>query len=180
MRKIILVDEKDNEIGVMEKLKTHREGRLHRAFSIFIFNSKGEMLLQKRAATKYHSPGLWTNACCSHPEPDKNLKEEAKRRLKEEMGINCALKEIFSFVYRADFGSLTEYELDHVFIGNFNGNPRPNEDEADDWKWIRPEELKKDVKENPGKYTYWFKLILDKAGDTAGKDFLLALNLLKG
>lgn len=162
MIKIILVDKKDNEIGVGEKLKVHQEGKLHRAFSIFIFNSKGEMLLQKRAKTKYHSPGLWTNTCCSHPGPNKNLEEEAKRRLKEEMGINCQLKEIFSFIYKVNLGSLIEHEFNHVFIGKFNGKPTVNAKEADDWEWINTKELKKDVRKNPEKYAYWFRLILDK------------------
>jgi isopentenyl-diphosphate delta-isomerase len=162
LKKVILVDEKDSEVGVGEKLKVHQEGKLHRAFSIFIFNSKREMLLQKRAKSKHHSGGLWTNTCCSHPEPNKNLKSEAKRRLKEEMGIDCDLKEIFSFVYKANLGNLTEYEFDHAFVGKFDGTPILNKEEAEDWKWIKPEELKRDIKENPEKYTYWFKLILDK------------------
>lgn len=162
MIKIILVDKKDNEIGVGEKLKVHKEGKLHRAFSIFIFNSKGEVLLQKRAKTKYHSPGLWTNTCCSHPGPNKNLEEEAKRRLKEEMGINCQLKEIFSFIYKVNLGSLIEHEFNHVFIGKFNGKPTVNAKEADDWEWINTKELKKDVRKNPEKYAYWFRLILGR------------------
>lgn len=162
MIKIILVDKKDNEIGVGEKLKVHQEGKLHRAFSIFIFNSKGKMLLQKRAKTKYHSPGLWTNTCCSHPGPNKNLEEEAKRRLKEEMGINCQLREIFSFIYKVNLGSLIEHEFNHVFIGKFNGKPTVNAKEADDWEWINTKELKKDVRKNPEKYAYWFRLILDR------------------
>ena len=162
MTKVILVDAKDNKIGVEEKLKVHIEGQLHRAFSIFVFNSKKEMLLQKRAKIKYHSPGLWSNTCCSHPRPNKNILDEAKRKLKEEMGVSCDLKEIFSFVYKANFGDLTEYEYDHVFLGKFDEDPRLNKKEAEDWKWINFKELKKDVKENPEKYTYWFKLILDK------------------
>lgn len=162
MIKIILVDKKDNEIGVGEKLKVHQEGKLHRAFSIFIFNSKEEMLLQKRAKTKYHSPGLWTNTCCSHPGPNKNLEEEVKRRLKEEMGINCQLKEIFSFIYKVNLGSLIEHEFNHVFIGKFNGKPIVNAKEADDWEWINTKEFKKDVRKNPEKYAYWFRLILDR------------------
>ena len=159
--KIILVDKKDNKLGAGEKLKVHREGKLHRAFSIFIFNSQGEILLQKRAKTKYHSAGLWSNACCSHPKVNKNIKDEAEKRLKEEMGIKCSLKEIFSFVYRANLGNLIEHEFDHVFVGEFNGNPKPNKKEAEDWKWINPKELKKDFKKNPENYTYWFKIILN-------------------
>lgn len=162
MPNVILVDEKDNEIGVKEKMAAHVEGKLHRCFSIFIFNSKGQLLLQKRAKGKYHSGGLWTNTCCSHPRPNKNLKEEAEKRLKEEMGIECDLKEIFSFIYKAKVGNLIEHEFDHVFLGKFDGKPQPDEKEAEDWKWIEPEELRKDIKENPEKYTYWFKLILDR------------------
>ena len=165
-KKVILVDEKDNEVGVGEKLKVHQEGKLHRAFSIFIFNSKNEMLLQKRAKTKYHSPALWTNACCSHPRPKKDLKSEAKRRLKEEMGIDCELKEVFSFIYKVNLGNLTEHEFDHVFVGKFDGNPMPDNKEADDWKWVNINELRQDVKENPEKYTFWFRLILDKLAKT--------------
>ncbi|MBZ9578740.1 isopentenyl-diphosphate Delta-isomerase [Patescibacteria group bacterium] len=167
MIKVILVDKKGNRIGVEEKIKAHLDGKLHRAFSIFIFNSKGELLIQKRAKSKYHSGGLWSNTCCSHPRPNQNLKEEAKRRLREEMGIDCDLKEIFSFIYKvkvkAKMGYLIEYEFDHVFLGKFNGDPKPNKKEVKGWKWINPDELKKDMKENPERYTYWFKLILERA-----------------
>lgn len=160
---VILVDEKDNELGVMKKIKAHKEAKLHRAFSIFIFNSKKELLLQKRADNKYHSPGLWSNTCCSHPRPGKNLIEEAQRRLKEEMGFTCELKDVFSFIYKAEFfNGLTEYELDHVLIGYYNGNPEPNKDEASEWKWISLEELKRDRYNHPEKYTYWLRKSLDK------------------
>ena len=163
MVKVILVDEKDNEIGIEEKIKVHREGKLHRSFSIFIFNRKGELLIQKRAKSKYHSPGLWSNTCCSHPRPAKNLEDEVKKRLKEEMGIvKCGLKEVFNFIYNVKTGDLIEHEFDHVFFGTFEGNPKPNPDEAESWKWVNIIELKKDIKENPGKYTAWFKLILDR------------------
>lgn len=160
MAQLVLVDQEDREIGTAEKLKTHQQGRLHRAFSILIFNSKGDILLQKRAKAKYHSGGLWTNACCSHPGPGLRLLDEAQKRLKEEMGFSCPLKEIFSFVYRAELGELTEHEFDHVLVGKFEGEPKPNPEEADDWKWMNFEQLKKDVKENPQNYTFWFKLIL--------------------
>jgi len=160
--KVILVDEKDNQTGTEEKLKAHQKALLHRAFSILIFNKKGELLLQKRAKTKYHCPGLWTNACCSHPRPGKNLIEEAKRRLKEEMGFECELKESFDFIYKADLGDLTEYEFDHVLLGEFSDNPSPNEEEVDDWKWISLQDLKKDIKEKPQNYTPWFKIIIEK------------------
>ncbi|MFH1187620.1 MAG: isopentenyl-diphosphate Delta-isomerase [bacterium] len=161
--KIILVDEHDNEIGAEEKLKAHREGKLHRCFSILVFNSKNELLIQQRAKTKYHTPGLWTNTCCSHPRKGKNLKEEAQKRLKEEMGFNCELKEIFSFIYKAKFDNgLTEHEYDHVFIGKFDSEPNPNPEEADDYKWVSLDDLKKDITKNPKKYTPWFGIILKK------------------
>lgn len=162
MEKIILVDEKDNEIGTGEKLKVHKDGKLHRAFSIFIFNSKGKLLLQKRAKSKYHSGGLWSNTCCSHPRPNKDSKEEAERRLMEEMGIDCKLKEVFSFVYKTNLGNVTEYEFDHVFVGNFDGNPKLNKEEAEDWKWIDIDELRKEIDNNTEKYTPWLRVILEK------------------
>jgi len=174
MKKIILVDKKDNQIGVEEKIKAHLEGKLHRAFSIFLFNAKGEMLIQKRAKGKYHSGSLWSNACCSHPRPNQDIKQEAKTRLKEEMGIDYDskdLKEIFSFIYKAKLGDLIEYEFDHVFMGKFEGNPKPNKEEAEDWKWVNPEELKKDVKENPEKYTEWFRIILDRVLKVAKNNY---------
>ena len=162
MTEVILVDEKDNEVGKEEKLKAHQEAKLHRAFSILVFNEKKETLLQKRAKTKYHSPGLWTNTCCSHPRPGKDLLEEAKRRLKEEMGFECELKESFSFVYKADLGDLTEYEFDHVLFGDFSGAPSINKEEADDWKWINLKDLGKDLKQSPENYTPWFKIIFKR------------------
>ena len=161
-KEIILVDENDNEIGTGEKLKIHRDGKLHRAFSILIFNSKGEILIQQRAATKYHSPNLWSNTCCSHPKPNETLKKAVKRRLKEEMRIKSDLNEIFSFIYKVNLGNLIEHEFNHVFIGRFEGNPRPNKEEVKDWKWVNLKELQKDLKENPEKYAYWFRIILDK------------------
>ena len=165
MIKVILVDKQDNQIGTEEKLAAHQKGLLHRCFSIFLFNSRGEWLLQKRAKTKYHSGGLWSNTCCSHPEPNRDLKEEAKRRLKEEMGIECDLKKAFHFTYKAKVkareGYLTEHEFDHVFWGNFERDPQPNPEEVEHWKWLTIEEIKKDVQENPQKYTEWFKMILN-------------------
>lgn len=159
---VIVVDQKDKVQGQEEKLKAHREGKLHRAFSVFIFNKKGELLLQKRAEGKYHTPGLWSNTCCSHPKAGFDIKEEAKRRLKEEMGIETELKEILSFTYRAEFGELTEYEFDHVFTGNFEGEPMPDKNEVADWKWVGINDLEKAVKENPEKYTPWLKIIFKK------------------
>jgi len=158
---VILVDKKDKLIGFEEKLKAHREGKLHRAFSILIFNSKDEILIQQRAKTKNHSPGLWSNACCSHPKPDESSEIAARRRLKEELGIESNLKEIFSFIYRAKSGQWIEHEFDHVFLGKFDGNPRPNKEEVEDWRWINFKELKRELKEVPQKYTFWFKKILN-------------------
>ena len=164
MAEIILVDEKDNQIGTGKKSKIHKEGRLHRAFSILIFNSKGELLLQKRAKTKYHSGGLWTNTCCSHPRAGEDLRGAARKRLKEEMGIEAELEEKFSFIYKVKLGDLTEHEFDHVFMGKFNGKPEINPEEADDWKWMGIQKLKKDIKENPENYAFWFKIIIHRLG----------------
>ena len=161
--KVVLIDENDNEIGTEEKMKAHKEGKLHRAISVFIFNSKGEMLIQKRADKKYHCGGLWTNTCCSHPRHGESYEESANRRLEEEMGINVDLKDIFNFTYKAEFDNgLTEHEHDHVFIGTFDGEPKPNPNEVGDWKWVNTEELFNDIKENPNKYTYWFKEIEER------------------
>lgn len=162
--RVILVDENDNEIGSEEKMKAHEDGgKLHRAFSIFIFNSKGELLLQKRAASKYHFGGLWTNACCSHPHPGEPIEKTVHDKLKQEMGMDTGLEEAFTFIYRAEADNgLTEHELDHVFIGRFDGEPEPNPEEADDWKWIGIGELQKDIKENPDEYTPWFKIAFER------------------
>lgn len=163
MEKIILVDRNDREIGTGEKLEVHESGKLHRAFSIFIFNRKGELLLQKRASGKYHSGGLWTNTCCSHPRAGERLKDAAHRRLKEEMGFDCPLKEIFSFIYNVRFNNgLYEHELDHVFIGRCEGKPDPDPEECEEWKWVPLEELRNDVRKDPGSYSYWLKASLDK------------------
>ena len=162
MAEVVLVDKKDNEIGREEKIKAHREAKLHRAFSILVFNEKNEILLQKRAAAKYHSAGLWTNTCCSHPRPGKDLFKEAEKRLKEEMGFKCHLKKSFSFIYKANFDNLTEYEFDHVFFGKFSGDPLPDEKEVSDWKWMGLAEIKKDIKKNRQNYTPWFKIIIDR------------------
>ncbi len=163
MEKVVLVDENDKEIGTEEKIKTHREGKLHRAFSIFIFNSKDEVLLQKRAENKYHSGGKWANTCCSHPRPGENLQEAVHRRLKEELGFDVDLKEIFTFTYKVKFGNdLSEYEYDHVFIGTFDGEPKPNPEEVSDTRWIKLDELKNDIEENPDNYAYWLRACIDK------------------
>ncbi len=160
---IILVDEFDREIGTAEKMAVHRTGRLHRAFSILIVNSRGEMLLQKRARGKYHSGGLWTNACCSHPRTGRSLRAEASRRLLEEMGIRCEIEEIFSFRYRAEFANgLVENEYDHVFLGKSDAEPRPNPAEAEAWRRIGDEELRAEIAREPERFTPWFRLIMEK------------------
>jgi isopentenyl-diphosphate Delta-isomerase len=163
---LILVDEHDIAIGYAPKLAAHQNGgRLHRAFSIFIFNSSGEMLLQRRAAGKYHFGGLWTNACCSHPRRGQETLDAAHARLRHEFGFDTDLRELFSFVYNATdpTSGLTEHEFDHVFVGRFDGAPQPNPDEIGQWKWIQPEALLADVKSHPQAYTPWFKLIVERA-----------------
>jgi isopentenyl-diphosphate delta-isomerase len=157
-KKIILVDKKDREIGTVSKLKAHKEGKLHRAFSIFIFNRKKELLLQKRSSKKYHSGGLWTNTCCSHPRSGELTESAVHRRLQEEMGFDCRLSEIFSFIYKVKLSDkLTEHEFDHVFIGTFNWKPVVNVKEVEDFKWVSFEFLKNDIRKNPMAYSYWFK-----------------------
>ncbi len=160
---VILVDENDKEIGTEEKLRTHQLGRLHRAFSIFVFDSNGRMMLQQRAKSKYHCGGLWTNTCCSHPRPGEPLEQAAHRRLKEEMGFDCELKKEFTYVYKVKFDNgLTEHEFLHVFSGRFDSNPVINKDEADDWKWIGMKEIIADIEKNPQVYTHWFRLSLKR------------------
>ena len=167
---VILVDHTGREIGTQEKLQAHREGKLHSAFSIFVFNAVGELLLQRRARTKYHSGGLWTNTCCSHPRPGESYYNAAKRRLNEEMGFDCELTGLFSFIYHTQLdNSLFEHELDHVFAGYYNGQPTPNPNEVDDWKWMNISALKQDVQESPENYTYWFKLTLDRVVEQSQK-----------
>ena len=164
--KVILVDEQDNVTGTMDKLEAHQKGMLHRAFSVFIINSKGEMLLHQRALNKYHSGGLWTNACCSHPKPDETIEEGAKRRLKEEMGIETDVQSHFSFIYKVSLdNNLIEHELDHVLLGVYDGQVNPNKDEVMDFKWVQPEIIAKDVTDNPTNYTAWFKLVINKVND---------------
>ncbi len=159
---IILVDKDDKQIGTGEKMDIHRAGRLHRAFSVFVFNSKGETLLQRRALDKYHSAGLWTNTCCSHPRVGEETIAGAKRRLKEEMGIECELREVDSFVYKTEFEGLFEHEFDHIFIGIYEGNPILNKNEAHDYLWISMGDLKKEIERSPNKYTSWFKIAVSR------------------
>jgi isopentenyl-diphosphate Delta-isomerase len=159
VEQVILVDEQDNEIGIMEKLQAHIEGRLHRAISIFIYNSKGEFLLQQRAAGKYHSANLWTNTSCSHPRPGEAAYDAAVRRLYEEMGLKCELEETFSFVYEAHLeNDLTEHEFDHVFTGVSDAIPAPDSSEASGWKYMSREAIEADISVNPDHYTEWFKI----------------------
>ncbi len=164
---ILLVDENDNPVGAGEKMEVHRRGLLHRAFSIMVYNSKREVLLQRRAATKYHCPGQWSNACCSHPAPGDHLLLAARRRLKEEMGISIPVKETgVEFIYKVKVGDLTEYEYDRLLYGQFDGQPRINPREADDWKWMAFGDLRKDMKRNPELYTPWFRLIASQGDNT--------------
>jgi len=157
---VVLVTEKDVQIGMMPKMEAHQKAVLHRAFSVFVFNDKGALLLQQRALDKYHSPGLWTNTCCSHQRDGETNLEAGKRRLQEEMGFNCNLKELFWFVYKAPFDNgLTEHELDHVMIGHYNENPVINKAEVAAFSWMTLEAVKNDIESKPHKYTAWFKII---------------------
>jgi isopentenyl-diphosphate delta-isomerase len=159
---LILVNERDEMIGVGDKLKIHRNGLLHRAFSIFIFNSQGELLLQQRARNKYHSAGLWSNTCCGHPHPGEEITFAAKRRLKTEMGLTCQLTGVGSLIYRADVGDhLVEYEFDHLFIGYSDLEPTLNLNEADASKRISFAALAMEVKDHPGDFTCWLRVIID-------------------
>lgn len=160
---IILVDRNDNETGVAEKLATHRRGDLHRAVSVFVFDSQGNTLLQKRAVSKYHSGGLWSNACCSHPRPGETTRAAAGRRLNEEMGITCDLIWAFDTLYQMSVGNdLIEHEYDHVYIGKFDGRPRPSREEVEHWQWISMEDLREDLARNPERYTRWLNVLFDK------------------
>jgi isopentenyl-diphosphate delta-isomerase len=166
MEFVILVDEQDNAIGTMEKQQAHVQGILHRAFSIFIFNSEKKILLQKRAATKYHCGGLWTNACCSHPRENENTRDAANRRLQEEMGMQCELKPIFTFVYKAEFeNGLIEHEFDHVFLGESNQTPTVNNQEVDEFRYIGFDELQFEIKTSPQNFTPWFLIALDRVNE---------------
>lgn len=163
MEEVLLVNEQNEIIGRAEKLEAHEKGLLHRAFSVFVFNSNGDLLLQQRALHKYHSPALWTNTCCSHPRPNETTLEAAHRRCAEEMGIELPLEEIFSFVYKADFDNgLTEHEFDHVLIGSYNQDPHINKEEVHAFKWASTISIKEDILLNPNHYTAWFKLCFDR------------------
>ncbi len=158
--KVILVNTEDEQLGLMGKMEAHEKALLHRAFSVFIFNNKGELMLQQRALDKYHSPGLWTNTCCSHQRNGESNIEAGQRRLQEEMGFECELKELFWFVYKAPFDNgLTEHELDHVMIGHYDEDPVINPDEVASFKWMTLEDVKEDMRIQPELYTEWFKII---------------------
>ena len=160
---VILVNENDEQIGLMPKMEAHEKAVLHRAFSVFIFNNKNELMLQQRALSKYHSPGLWTNTCCSHQRDGESNIEAGKRRLQEEMGFVTDLKETTSFIYKAPFDNgLTEHELDHIMVGHYSEEPNINKVEVEDWKWMDMEDVKVDMALHPQNYTEWFKIIFDK------------------
>ena len=160
---VILVNENDEQIGLMPKLEAHEKAVLHRAFSVFVFNDKNELMLQQRALSKYHSPGLWTNTCCSHQRDGESNLQAGKRRLQEEMGFVTNLEEKTSFIYKAPFDNgLTEHELDHIMVGHYNDEPVINKEEVESWKWMPLESVKLDITTNPEQYTAWFKIIFDK------------------
>jgi isopentenyl-diphosphate delta-isomerase len=163
LEEVILVDENDNEIGLMEKMEAHEKALLHRAFSVFVFNKKGELLLQQRALHKYHSGGLWTNTCCSHPRKGEQVIQSAHRRLMEEMGFDCELELKHKFIYKAPFtNGLTEHELDYIFTGEYEVAPNPNPDEVASFRWIEMAQLQKEIEEHPENFTVWFRIILDQ------------------
>jgi isopentenyl-diphosphate delta-isomerase len=163
---VVLVDEKDNPIGLMPKMEAHERAVLHRAFSVFILNGKGELMLQQRANNKYHSPGLWTNTCCSHQRDGESNIDAGQRRLHEEMGFTTELTELTSFIYKASFDNgLIEHEFDHIMLGRYEDNPVINPDEVAAWKWMPLAEVKKDVEANPKNYTVWFVIIFAKFYD---------------
>ncbi len=158
---VVLVDDNDCEIGTCPKLAAHHDGRLHRAVSVFVFDGRDRLLLQRRADTKYHSGGLWSNTCCTHPHPSESPADAAARRLQEEMGLGCELEPVGSFIYRAEFeNGLIEHEYDHLFSGRFNGRPDPDPSEVGDWRWMTADELSDDKRDRPKDYTAWFWIAL--------------------
>ena len=160
---VILVNEQDEAIGLMPKMEAHEKALLHRAFSVFVFNAKGELMLQQRALNKYHSPGLWTNTCCSHQRDGETNLAAGARRLQEEMGFVVPLKELFSFIYKAPFDNgLTEHELDHVMVGYSEASPSVNKEEVASWKWMSMDDIATEIKEQPEHFTEWFKIIFDR------------------
>ncbi len=163
IEKVILVDENDQPLGEMEKMEAHEKALLHRAFSVFVFNDKDELMLQQRALSKYHSPGLWTNTCCSHPRKGETAIQAGHRRLMEEMGFDCPIEKIFDFVYKAKLDKgLTEHEFDHVLFGRYTDDPKINIEEVESWKWMTMDAIAADMKSNPEKYTVWFRIAFDR------------------
>ncbi len=163
MEEVILVNEHDVSVGAMEKMEAHKKAVLHRAFSVFIFNADGEMLLQQRALSKYHSGGLWTNSCCSHPRPGEEIGEAASRRLTEEMGFTTPIHKVFDFIYKADFSNgLTEYEFDHVFVGYYHGSVEPNPQEVNHYQYLPMNEIERMLQNEPELFTVWFHIAFPK------------------
>lgn len=170
LNQVILVNEQDEQVGTMEKIEAHRKAVLHRAFSVFIFNSKGEMLLQQRALGKYHSGGLWTNACCGHPSPDELTADAAARRLEEEMGFTTELNELFNFTYRHAFDNgLTEYEFDHVFAGYWDAPVFPSHEEVNDYCLLSLEDIRSSLTAHPQQFTVWFRIVFPRVEAWARK-----------
>ncbi len=162
---VILVDEQNREVGADEKLRAHQSGALHRAFSVFVFDTGGRLLLQRRARGKYHSGGLWSNTACGHPRPGEETGAAARRRLREEMGFECELREAFDFTYRAELDDgLVEHEYDVVFVGEFAGEPVPDSSEVEEWRWVGMDELRRDLRTEPARYTFWLKVAVESEG----------------
>ncbi len=160
---VILVDSNDNQLGTMEKMEAHIKAVLHRAFSVFVFNDRGELMLQQRALSKYHTPGLWANTCCSHPRSGEEVMQAAHRRMVEEMGFDCELTKLFDFVYKAALEKgLSEHEFDHVFVGTYNGEPVINKGEVETWRWRSMDDIAADLKVRPEEYTIWFRIAFDR------------------
>lgn len=163
LEEVILVDESDRILGKAEKISAHLEGNLHRAFSIFVFDKLGRLLLQKRASSKYHSANLWSNTCCGHPRPGETTRSAALRRLTEEMGFTCELKEIFNLTYKVQLdNNISEHEFDHILVGRFDGTPQPQESEVADWQWIHVRDLVNDIESNPHLYSYWLRILMSE------------------
>ncbi len=180
MEKVILVDKNNSPIGLMEKMEAHVKGEMHRAFSVFIFNGNGEIMLQQRALSKYHSPGLWTNTCCSHPRDGEKTSDAAHRRMVEEMGFDCEFDEAFTFTYKADVGQgLTEHEFDHVFIGRSDKTPKINPEEVNDWKFMPMDQIDEDIVKSPDSYTVWFRIAFEEVIKYSNKP-LSGSKLLRG
>ncbi len=174
-QKVILVNEQDEPIGAMDKLEAHRLGLLHRAFSVFIFNEEGQMLLQKRAATKYHGAGLWSNACCSHPYVNEPTEKAALRRLQEELGFETGLKKIFHFTYKVSVeNGLTENEFDHVFVGRYSDEIKPNSEEVSDFAYLSLEEIKEKIQRDETKFTTWFRIAFPRIESWWQKEYCIA------